>query len=180
MQKDFILNLLRTSLLEQWFKEPKLIRFFFVPSNKTAVEMIDNARPRIDRRNVKLLGEVGVNVTPWSSRSTNLNPIERMWDIKRRRHFAQSSADSGTVDLRSPNFLGLRCYMHKLILSMPGSVQKFIQPRGSRFVLALHAIKIYRKFYRFIPELRLFRINSKRFQVLIVTILIFLIIKSKD
>ncbi|CAH2002060.1 unnamed protein product [Acanthoscelides obtectus] len=41
----------------------------------------ENARPHMARRTTDFIQEAGVNVLPWPSRSSDLNPIKHVWDM---------------------------------------------------------------------------------------------------
>ena len=61
----------------------------FIRNNGLALLQQDNARPHTARITMDFLRQQGVNVLPWPAYSTDLNPLEHLWDELGRRVHAR-------------------------------------------------------------------------------------------
>ena len=71
----------------------------FLQRHGPAILMHDNARPHVARICLEFLNRKNVNVLPWPAVSTDMNPIEHIWDYLGRKVRARGNIQN----LRDPN-----------------------------------------------------------------------------
>jgi hypothetical protein len=96
--------------------------------------MQDNARPHIARIVTEYLDEVEVRRLPWPTRSSDLNPIEHVWDMLGRRVRQHRSSPQTLQDLRNVLIEEWDNISQEevtnLISSMPQRLEAVIRARG--------------------------------------------------
>lgn len=98
------------------------------------VFMQDNARAHVARTVLQYLEEVGIVSLDWPPLSPDLNPIEHLWDILKRRIRAQNPAPNSIAALRIAaqeewNRIPQET-IRDLLRSMPRRMQAVIRARG--------------------------------------------------
>ena len=96
--------------------------------------MHDNARPHVARVCQQFLHDEGIDAMDWPARSTDLNPIEHLWDIMsrtiRRRHVAPQTVQELTDALIQVWEDIPQETIRRLNRGMPRRCRECIQARG--------------------------------------------------
>lgn len=96
--------------------------------------MHDNARPHVARCVQDYLQEVGIHKLEWPARSPDLNPIEHIWDMLKRKIKSVSNPPETLSEIRSAARAAWESIpqvdIKNLIQSMPDRMQAVIKARG--------------------------------------------------
>lgn len=96
--------------------------------------MHDNARPHVANCVEEYLEEVGIQKLQWPARSPDLNPIEHIWDMLKRKIKSASNAPQTLNELRSAAVAAWNSIpqvdVRNIIQSMPDRMQAVIRARG--------------------------------------------------
>lgn len=96
--------------------------------------MHDNARPHVARCVEEYLQEVGIQKLEWPARSPDLNPIEHIWDMLKRKIKAGSHPPQTLNELRNAALAAWegipQVDIKNIIQSLPDRMQAVIRARG--------------------------------------------------
>ena len=94
----------------------------------------DNARPHVARVSIDYLQQENIETLPWPSKSTDLNPIEHLWDELERRLRQRQQAPTNLQDLWNAvqeEWNNIPQYkVRKLVASMRSRCQAVIEAQG--------------------------------------------------
>ncbi|CAH2208874.1 jg26775 [Pararge aegeria aegeria] len=100
----------------------------------TISEPTDNARPHTARVTQAYLNDMNITVMEWPTRSPDMNPIEQVWDLLRRKVKTRIPAPANVGELRIAVVQEWRRLSQEtidnIILSMPRRVETLIRARG--------------------------------------------------
>lgn len=98
------------------------------------VFMQDNARPHTARVTQAYLNDMNITVMEWPARSPDMNPIEHVWDLLKRKVKSRIPAPANVGELRIAVVEEWRRLSQEtidnIILSMPRRVETLIRARG--------------------------------------------------
>lgn len=98
------------------------------------VLMHDNARPHVAGVVTQFLEEVGITTMNWPARSPDMNPIEHLWDIIKRRIRRRSPPPTNVEQLKTMLFEEWDSVsqddIQRLIHSMPRRIEALRKARG--------------------------------------------------
>ena len=96
--------------------------------------MQDNARPHTARVTQAYLNDMNITVMEWPARSPDMNPIEHVWDLLKRKVKSRIPAPANVGELRIAVVEEWRRLSQEtidnIILSMPRRVETLIRARG--------------------------------------------------
>lgn len=119
--------------IEEILQEHVLPYTGFIGENEFLL-MHDNARPHVAHCVEEYLEEVGIRKLQWPARSPDLNPIEHIWDMLKRKIKTNSNRPDTLNQLRSAALVAWdsiqQVDIRNIIQSMPERMQAVIRARG--------------------------------------------------
>ena len=102
--------------------------------DRQAIFMQDNARPHVAGICMDILRNNNVQILDWPPYSSDINPIEHLWDTHEWRVRAQTQPQQSHAELRQvlikERHLIPQSRINRLITSMPRRVRALIAARG--------------------------------------------------